>query len=466
MTNKQQPASTSRRTFIKNSWMISIGFMGLKYFSGAPVFANSGPRLYDRYGPLITDPEGILNLPRGFSYKIISRAGERMDDGFISPGRNDAMAAFENPDGRVIVVRNHEISSNDLENGPFGKTNELLTKLPASDIYDRGFGKRPSLGGTTTFVFNEDTQEIEYQYLSLAGTIRNCAGGPTPWNSWLTCEETFEGKEAGVNEKNHGYVFEVPVSATAMLAEPVALKAMGRFNHEAVAVDPDSGLVYLTEDRGDGLIYRFIPSEPGNLRAGGKLQALSIKGQKSFDTRNWRTQSMKVGEPVAVEWIDLENIDPEKDDLRLRGFAQGAACFARGEGMWYGNNEVYFACTNGGHAQQGQVFRYVPAAGEKQGNAGSEGGMLELFAEPNDKEILRACDNLTVAPWGDVVLCEDNERPRIIGITPKGEIYHLGVNVGYESELAGVCFSPSGKTLFVNIQHAGLTLAITGPWQS
>lgn len=465
MKSEQQVVNFGRRAFIRNSWMISVGFMGLKYFSGMPAQASSGPRLYDRYGPLVTDPQGIFNLPRGFAYKIISRSGEPMDDGFLSPGRNDAMAAFANPDGKVVVVRNHEVSLDDVKNGPFGKANALLDRLSPLQIYDRGHGKKPSLGGTTTFLFNEDTQEIEYQYLSLAGTIRNCAGGPTPWNSWLTCEETFESKEKGGNEQNHGYVFEVPVSATAALAEPVPLKAMGRFNHEAVAVDPDSGFVYLTEDRGDGLIYRFIPNEPGNLRAGGRLQALSIKGNRGFDTRNWETQSIRVGEPIAVEWIDVDDTDPEEDDLRLRGFEQGAARFARGEGMWYGNNEIYFACTNGGRAKQGQVFRYIPGTGEKKGEEAG-GGLLELFAEPNDREILRACDNLTVAPWGDVVLCEDNDRPRIIGITPKGEIYHLGLNVGYESELAGGCFSPSGKTLFVNIQHEGLTLAITGPWQS
>lgn len=464
MKQEQQAVTSGRRAFIKNSLMISVGFMGLKYFSGMSAQAGSGPRLYDRYGPLLADPEGVFDLPKGFSYNIISRSGQPMDDGFLSPGKNDAMAAFENPDGKVVVVRNHEVSVGDLKNGPFGKANALLDQLPASRIYDRGHGKKPSLGGTTTFLFNEETQEIEYQYLSLAGTTRNCAGGPTPWNSWLTCEETVEGKEAGGNEQNHGYVFEVPASATAVLADPIPLKAMGRFNHEAIAVDPDSGFVYLTEDRGDGLIYRFIPAEPGNLLAGGKLQALCIKGHQGFDTRNWETQSIRVGEPVAVEWIDLQDTDPEDDDLRLRGFAQGGARFARGEGMWYGNNEVYFACTNGGRTKQGQVFRYIPGTDEKKGDADS-GGQLELFAEPNDREILRACDNLTVAPWGDVILCEDNDRPRIIGITPKGEIYHLGLNTGYESELAGVCFSPSGKTLFVNIQHEGLTLAITGPWQ-
>lgn len=458
--------TTGRRAFIKNSCMISVGFLGLKHFACTPAARSNGNQLYDRYGPLLDDPDGIFNLPEGFSYKIISRAGEKMNDGLLSPGRNDAMATFENPDGKVIVIRNHEITSDDPENGPFGKENELLSRVDPSRFYDHGFGKNPSLGGTTTFLFNEDTQEMEYQYLSLAGTIRNCAGGPTPWNSWLTCEETTEIQKEGVNEKNHGYVFEVPAAATARMADPVPLKAMGRFNHEAVAVDPRSGFIYLTEDQGDGLIYRFIPKEAGNLKAGGKLQGLSIKGQKSFDTRNWDGQTVKVGEPLEVEWIDLEDTDPLEDDLRLRGFEQGAARFARGEGMWYGNNEVYFACTNGGSAEQGQVFRYIPGEAEKKGSAGSEGGVLELFAEPNDKDILRACDNLTVAPWGDVILCEDNPQSRIAGITQKGEIYHLGYNTGYKSELAGACFSPRGKTLFVNIQHPGLTLAITGPWQS
>lgn len=150
------------------------------------------------YGPLLDDPQGIFNLPKGFSYKIISRSGELLDDGFLSPGRNDAMAAFPAKGGKVWVIRNHEISSDNPENGPFGLDNSKLQDLPESDIYDRGFVKNPSLGGTTTFLFNEDSQEMEYQYLSLAGTSRNCAGDPTPWKSWLSCEETVERKEEGV----------------------------------------------------------------------------------------------------------------------------------------------------------------------------------------------------------------------------------------------------------------------------
>lgn len=461
----QQQDISGRRTFFKKSLMISAGFMGLRYFSLSSALTAKSPSLYNKYGPLLNDPEGILNLPKGFSYKIISKSGQLMADGFISPGRNDAMATFESKNGKVLVVRNHEVSSDDPENGPFGIDNSRLNKLSNSQIYDRGFGINPSLGGTTTFLFDEDTQKMEYQYFSLAGTIRNCAGGPTPWNSWLSCEETVETKQEGVNEHNHGYVFEVPVSEIASLADPIPIKSMGRFNHEAVAVDPDSGFVYLTEDRADGLIYRFIPNESGNLRAGGKLQALSLQAKPGFDTRNWDTQTISMGDQMEVKWIDLDDTDPIEDDLRLRGFNQGAARFARGEGMWYGNNEIYFACTNGGKEKSGQVFRYIPSKEEKSG-AENSGGLLELFAEPNDQKILSSCDNLTVAPWGDIVLCEDNLEPRIIGITPKGDIYHLGLNVGYKSELAGACFSPSGKTLFVNIQNEGLTLAITGPWEA
>ncbi|QEC52617.1 hypothetical protein EDD80_10772 [Anseongella ginsenosidimutans] len=453
MSTHKNTFRDSRRSFLKNSGIVSIGFLGLHRFAlGAS--RQGTPGVYDRYGPLLPDPAGIMDLPKGFSYKIISRKGEKMADGLLSPGRNDAMATFQGPGDKVIIIRNHEITSDDLENGPFGLQQELLKKIDPEYVYDYGFGKTPSLGGTTTLVYNERSQKLELEYLSLAGTIRNCAGGPTPWGSWLTCEETYESRKEGQNEQDHGYVFEVPASAKIKPAKPVALKAMGRFNHEAVAVDPETGIVYETEDRHDGLIYRFIPTQPGKLSAGGKLQALAVKGEKSFDTRNWEQTTIEEGKPLDTEWIDLENVDSPVDDLHIRGFEQGAARFARGEGMWYGNNEVYFACTNGGKEKQGQVFRYIPRSGK-----------LELFAEPNDKQLLRHCDNLTVSPWGDVVLSEDNESPRILGITPAGEIFHLAHNVGYESELAGVVFSPSGKTLFVNIQHAGLTLAITGDWK-
>lgn len=444
----------SRRQFIKQTLAVTAGFAGLASFVNNRSIAR----------PLeFQNTTEWLQLPKGFTAKIISTWGEKMSDGFLVPGRADGMAAFLQGN-KVVLIRNHENNPVPPKYSPFGEDMSLWSKVDSSKVFDRGYNTSPGLGGTTTLVFNEQTQTVEQQYLSLAGTYRNCAGGPTPWNSWITCEEdvTVPGEKA---EQFHGYNFEVPASATSLI-EPVPLKAMGRFNHEAVCVDPSTGIVYETEDAHDGLIYRFIPNSPGQLHKGGTLQALAIKAHRSFDTRNWTTQAMPVGGTLDVEWITMSDVDTAQDDLRLRGFKQGAALFARGEGMWFGNSEVYFACTNGGAKKSGQVFRYTPSPEEGKPGEKSVPGKLTLFAEPNDTAILKYCDNLTVAPWGDVILVEDVAKACIRGITPTGKIYNIGQNTGSTSELAGVCFSPSGKTMFVNIQEQGLTFAITGPWET
>ena len=199
------------------------------------------------------------------------------------------------------------------------------------------------------------------------------------------------------------------------------------------------------------------------------LQALVIKEWPSADTRNWArltTTPFPIRKTFDVSWIDLENVDAQQNDLRLRGYQKGAARFARAEGIWYGRNELFFACTSGGRSGNGQIFRYVPSPYEGEAREQEAPGKLELFLEPNNVDTFQYCDNLTIAPWGDVVICEDKDDPRIVGITPKGDTYVIAQNIGYrESEFAGPVFSPSGKTLFVNIQSPGLTLAITGPWR-
>lgn len=468
----KQSAKDSRRKFIKASGMASLGFMGLyQFMNPGTSLAAASSRTALGYGPLKKDPAGILNLPEGFTYKILSKEGDKMSDGLYLPGLADGMGAFQGKNGKTIVVRNHEISPDSLEHSGFGPNNELVGSLSSTDFYDFGKGILPSLGGTTTFVYNENTGVLEHQYLSLAGTIRNCAGGITPWGSWLTCEENTskKGDYDDRLEMDHGYVFEVPASEEVLRAVPNPIKAMGRFNHEAVAVDPASGVVYLTEDRGDGIFYRYIPNSPGELHKGGKLQALAILGEKSRDTRNWKDSEgpeFRLMEAHQVTWVDIENVESPEDDLRFQGFDKGAAVFARGEGIWWGDKEVYFACTNGGKIGAGQVFRYTPSQYEGKPEERNAPGELSLFAEPNDREILKNCDNLAVAPWGDVILCEDHKHPFLVGVTPEGELYHLAENVGYASELAGGVFSPSGKTYFVNIQGPGITLAITGPWKS
>jgi secreted PhoX family phosphatase len=321
------------------------------------------------------------------------------------------------------------------------------------------------LGGTTTLVYHTGRQELVGEHLSLAGTSRNCAGGPTPWNSWITCEETTARKDKTC-ARDHGYTFEVPASAESGLAPPVPIVGMGRFNHEAVAVDPATGIVYQTEDRNDSLIYRFIPNERERLQAGGRLQALVVVDRPSLDSRNWEARTVEPGNPQPTHWIDLDDIESPDDTLRLQGFERGATRFARGEGMWFGQEVVFFACTSGGHVNRGQIWKYTPSPVEGTAGEANQPGRLELFVEPNDGTLIENCDNLTVSPWGDLIVCEDGSGDQfLVGISPEGRIYKFGRNAVSDSELAGATFSPDGTTLFVNIQHDGLTLAITGPWE-
>lgn len=450
----------TRRQFLKSAAAISLGFAGLhRHIAWA---APINPE--DRFGPLITDPEGILDLPEGFSYRIISTVGNLMDDGLLVPGNADGMAAFPGPEGRTILVRNHELSPGARAAGPFGENNERLHKIPKQDLYDWGRGKSPCLGGTTTVVYNMQSDEIEKEFLSLAGTTVNCAGGPTPWYSWITCEENTALIDT-VHQQDHGYNFEVPASAKIGRAAPLPLKAMGRFKHEAIAVDPRTGIVYETEDQDDSLIYRFIPAVPGKLAKGGRLQALVVIDQPSLDTRNWEQTLVRPGEQLAIRWIDMDDIDSPNEDLRQRGFADGAALFARGEGMWYGHNSIYFACTSGGVAKKGQIFRYRPSPHEGTPQEDKAPSTLELFVEPNNGDLVDKADNLTVSPFGDLILCEDGgEGNNLVGVTPAGQLYRFAHNAKNTSEFAGVTFSPDGQVLFVNIQHPGDTLAIYGPW--
>lgn len=460
--------SISRRQFLKSSAAVTAGFAGMhSMFARTANAAPTADLLHEGFGPLEADPHGLLDLPKGFVYRILSMQGNDMDDGLRVPGLPDGMAAFPGPDGLTILVRNHEIANSRPYLGAFGRGNEDIGLLDPSQIYDAGFGKTPGLGGTTTLVYDTNTQRVLDQRLSLAGTHRNCAGGPTPWSTWVTCEETVQ-KANDDCEKDHGYNFEVPADFKGSPVRPVPLKDMGRFNHEAIAVDENSGIVYQTEDRQDGAIYRFIPKVPGALAEGGRLQLLAVADAPSLDTRNWSSRrEVPPGQRMAVRWVDAGNVESPDDSLRYEGFEKGAARFARGEGMWAGEKDIYFACTNGGHERCGQIWKYTPSPAEGTPEEEAQPGMLELFVEPNNSGLIDRADNLTVAPWGDLVVCEDGSGEQfLVGITPEGDIYKFGRNAQNDSEFAGACFSPDGTTMFVNIQSSGLTLAITGPWNT
>lgn len=458
----------SRRSFLKTTGIVSLGFAGLNQLvmSGC----HRGPSS-NGFGPLSYKEGDILSLPDGFKAVVLSRTGDVMHDGFLTPGAHDGMGAFRGRDEKIIIIRNHELLPGSFDNSPFGKKNELLAKVDKNRIYDfaKG-GDGLCIGGTSTLIYNEESQNIEAHYLSLTGTVRNCSGGKTPWNSWITCEETsFTTSGEGTFEKDHGYNFEVPASDHIGLADPVPLKEMGRFVHESVAVHPSLGIVYQTEDEGDGLFYRYLPNAYGKLHKGGRLQCLVINEWKSADTRNWtklKADRFPEKKHFDVSWMDMDEVENPGNDLRHRGSKKGAAIFASGEGMSYGRDELFFTASSGGAAENGQIFRYVPSKYEGQPQEKNHPAKLELFLESKNADTFQFCDNLTVAPWGDVIICEDNSDARIIGITPRGQSYVIAKNIGYrESEFAGPVFSPSGKTLFVNIQTPGLTLAITGPWK-
>ena len=436
----------NRRNFIGATGAAFSGLL-LNGCTGRSAPLTSAPSSFADYGPLVPDPAGMLDLPRGFSYRLLSSLGNAMTDGCTVPDKADGMGCFSLGNDEIVLIRNHEL-------------------VPADDaggVLAKGFGTRDGAivpGGTTSIVLDATTLEVKREFRSLAGTIRNCSGGITPWGSWLTCEEAPTGPGQRFGEglaENHGWVFEVPANATGLI-DAVPLKAMGRFNHEAACVDPRTGIVYLSEDRDDSVLYRFVPTTPGRLGDGGLLQAMVLEGLS--DTRNWTSADMAVGFRHTVRWIDCDDVESPNDDLRSRAAAKGAALVARGEGIHTGTDEIFICSTNGGQRKLGQILRLVPGTG-------GEPVQIELFFESQSKDQFNYGDNLTVGPNGHLIVCEDQYTEvvdnHLRGITPDGRAYTLG-RLRMQTELAGGCFSPDGKWFFVNAYSPTRTLAITGPW--
>jgi secreted PhoX family phosphatase len=259
-------------------------------------------------------------------------------------------------------------------------------------------------------------------------------------------------------ERLHGYVFEVPATADGPV-DPFPLKAMGRFVHEAVAVDPQSGIVYLTEDRPTPGSYRFLPKKPVSLRLGGRLQMLAVDGHPRYDTRTGQPPAVA----LPVTWVDIDDPDPPDAgwnplSVFQQGLGAGGAIFGRLEGCCFDRGRVLVNATAGGDAGCGQVWEY---RGQPDGR-----GRLRLVFESPAPEFLRQPDNVTVSPRGGVLVCEDHDgSDRLIGLDPDGRVFEFARNRLGHGEFAGVTYGPAaGNWLFVNIQNPGMTLAITGPW--
>ena len=431
---------------------------------------NPNSALERGYGPLArrADQNGqeILALPAGFSYVTFGKTGAPLMDGSgPTPRNHDGMACFPGPDGTIRLIRNHELRN---------AAGVMTLGVPhAGTPYDA-----LGMGGTVTIDFDPATMQPVREFVSICGTIVNCAGGLAYRDAgWITCEETTADQRNGFLQP-HGYSFLVPASANGAVI-PVALKAMGRFAKEAAVADERAGIVYQTEDAGNNSgFYRFLPLDPEDLARGGRLQMLKVTDDPTFT--GWVGQT--VGKVIGCEWVDIANPDPNlaggEPRCFTQGRAQGGAAFNRLEGLYRGAGEsIYFVSTSGGEAARGQLWQYRPA--------GPDLGTLTLVFQSPSSAVLDSPDNMCVTPSGAVLFCEDDASndndghplapglaniDRLIGLSRDGVPFEFALNIHNQSEFAGACFSPDGEILFVNLfgdgaAGSGMTCAIRGPWR-
>jgi hypothetical protein len=436
-----------RRAFLRRG---AMGAGALWTFSLETLLARQlveSPRVPGPYGavsPKLDETTGLplLQLPDGFRYRTFSWTGDMLADGVPCPASHDGMAVVDKADepGHIILVRNHEQSAG----MPFANKSAIAATEAGA-------------GGTTNLLFDTTSGTWKRAWASLTGTRRNCAGGVTPWGSWITAEE--------LTDAGYGWCYDVGKEA----GDPTPLKAMGRFSHEAIMIDPRTGHVYETEDAGNTSgFYKFVPNESGKLKAGGDLFMLGVKDQPTIDLG----VAYRLGTTWPVTWVRITDPHASEQSLFAQGMANGAARFRRLEGAWWGDRVGYFLSTSGGQIQEGQVFEYDPA-----------NETLKLIYDSPAAIECNNPDNMTVTPRGGLLLCEDGnvvaEGDRLIGLTLAGQTFVFAINnvnlpKAYnaqvvardyrQSEMAGACYSPDGRWLFVNIQSPGITFAITGPW--
>jgi uncharacterized protein len=438
---------------------------------GSRPFSTNRP-----FPPLMDDPKGLLALPPGFKYTVVTHAGEtRLKSGHPTPTLHDGTAVFGNGTKQYTLIQNHEI----------GATDPLGVPQIAGTVYDSGVG---SAGGCTVISVDRDGTN-HGEWVGISGTLTNCAGGPTPWGTWWTCEETENKANGTTRLKDHGYVFEV--WGDGKTAHPVPLKALGRYAHEAVAVDRDKQHVYLSEDSSNpnGLFYRW--TAPAGYRLGkdswkdlqdvdfGTLEAMAILNDdgKAIPDVAYLT-SAQLLRPFRVAWVPVPDRDAVTVSTRKQ-FTDGQVTrgkkfegvYGTHDGVYVVNSFAKIGTTDipaDGVPHEGMIWFYnykhqtIQLVTYFPANPAADKGAAAKYEDFN----FDAPDNVTVTPWGSLILAEDGlASSHVLSSVPGGPTYAIARNMLNDSEFTGPTFSEDGKVLFVNIQTPGITLAITGPWR-
>ena len=448
----------------------------------------SGQAGHRPFPPLVDDPRGLLALPPGFHYEVVTYAGKtKLKDGEgVTPSNHDGTEVFDAGRGRLRLIQNHEL----------GAGAALGVPHIAGTVYDP---TALMAGGCT--VIETDRRGKNYgEWVGISGTHTNCAGGRTPWGTWLTCEETeakagtaWSGNgQSGTYSRDHGYVFEVFADGRKL---PKPIKAFGRYAHEALAVDPSRTQVYLSEDAStpNGLFYRWTAPRGVKLKSGianqlganaGTLEAMAIlmdDGSVLPDVAY--LTSAQLGRPFRVKWVPVPERDGQTTSVRKQ-FTNEITRGKKFEGAYGTDKGVYV------------VNSFAFNTADLPADAVKHDGMVwfysykdktitlvtyfphqsttETGARPRyDGVVFDGPDNVTVTPWGTLVLAEDGVgASHVLSSVPGGPTYAIArnqLNIGTPaapeySEFTGPTFSADGKALFVNIQAPGITLAITGPW--
>jgi uncharacterized protein len=374
----------------------------------APAAPGPGP-----YGALLAPDANGIALPAGFSSRVVAVSGTPVaGTSYIWHGAPDGGATFPTPDGGWIYVSNAEIPAVSVIPPP------LPIPLPSS-------------GGASALKFDANGQVVD-AYRILTGTDANCAGGKTPWGTWLSCEEPPVTDDGHVWECN-------PFEPGQGIERP----AMGTFAHEAVTVDPVRKVLYLTEDDPEGRFYRFTPTTYPDLAAG-------------------TLEAAVVAPDGAVSWVAA-------DPATVKPRPPGSTAFNGGEGIWYDTGHVYFT-TKGDN----RVWDLDAAA--------QRISVLYDAAEIGPDAPLTGVDNLVISSAGDLYVAEDGGNLEIVVITVEREVAPIlritNQNSGSleegGTELTGPAFSPDGTRLYFSSQRAttgggngfGLTYEVTGPFRT